>query len=48
MTLKVVITPLYLLVNSDFHVDDKFYADDMHILANVRPPIRIKGRLFVD
>ena len=31
MTLKVIITPLYLLFNVAFHVDNKFCVEYMHI-----------------
>ena len=36
MTLKVVITPLYLLYNVVFYVDNTFCVENMQILANIR------------
>ena len=47
MNLKVVITPLYLLNNVVFHVDNKFCVENMHILANLTPKTCIKGRLII-
>ena len=42
MTLKVVVTPLYLLSNVAFHVDNIVWLENMHILANMRSEICIK------
>ena len=42
MNLKVVMTPLHLLFNVAFHVDNKFCLENIHILANMTPKISIK------
>ena len=34
MNLKVVITPLHLVFSVALHIDNKFYAENVHILAN--------------
>ena len=34
--------------NVGFYVDDKVWVENMHILANMRSNIRIKGRLFIN
>ena len=47
MTLKVVLTPLHLLFNVAFHVDNKVCVENMHILANMRSKICIIGRLII-
>ena len=47
MTLKVVTTPLHLLFDVDFDVDNKVLVENMHILANMRSKICIKGRLII-
>ena len=47
MTLKVVVTLLYLLFNVAFRVDNKVWVENMHILANMRTKIRIKGSLVI-
>ena len=46
MTLKVVITLIPLLFNVAFHVDKKIWVENMHILADMRPQVSIKGRLI--
>ena len=47
MTIKDLITPLYLLFNVAFHVDSKVWVENMNILANMRSKICIKGRLII-
>ena len=47
MTLKVVITPLHLLFDVVFHVDNKSCVENMYILANMIPKICIKGRVII-
>ena len=47
MILKVVITPLHLFSNVAFHGDNKVCVENMHILANMRSKICIKGRLII-
>ena len=44
--LKVAIKLLDLIFNVACHVDNKFCVENMHILANMRPQICIKGRLI--
>ena len=46
LTLKVVVIPLYILFNGASHVDNKVCVENMHILANMRPEIYIKGSLI--
>ena len=45
MTLKVI-TALHILFNVAFHLGNKFWEENMYILANMRPKICIKGLLF--
>ena len=47
VTLKVVIRPLPLLFNLAFHVDNKVWVENMHILADMRSKIWIKDRLII-
>ena len=47
ITLKVVITPFHLPFNVAFHVDNKVWVENMHILANMRSKLCIKGRLII-
>ena len=41
------LTPLDLLFNGIFHVDNKLRVENMHILANMRSKFYIKGRLII-
>ena len=47
MTLKVVETPLHLFFNVALNVDNEFCVENMHILANMRLKICIKGWLII-
>ena len=47
MALKVVISPLQLLFNVAFYVDNKVQVENMHILANIRYKICIKDWLII-
>ena len=46
MTLIVAIKPINLLFNVAFHVDNNFFVENMHILANMGPKICNRGRLI--
>ena len=46
-TLKVVMTQFHLLFNVAFRVDNKVWVESMHIIADMRSKICIKGRLII-